>query len=296
MAETGISDGGFSGGGFSGPGFSGDEWRGRVGDTWADEWVRTDRSFAGLTGHLIDALAAALPSDATRAQRAVLDIGCGAGETALRLAVRRPDLAVTGLDLSDELVAAAQARSGDVPNVVFVGGDATNWRAAVPFNGALSRHGVMFFDNPHAAFAHIRAQLAPGAPFVFSCFAARADNPWASAAGDLLPSSPPADPHAPGPFAFADAGRVAGILADSGWRNAAPARIDFDYVAGAGDDPVADAVSYFARIGPVARALADLDPPARAAFRPRFAELLAGQVNDGEVRFDAAAWLWRATA
>jgi len=33
------------------------EWQGRVGQNWAAEWERTDRSFAALTPHLLAAIA-----------------------------------------------------------------------------------------------------------------------------------------------------------------------------------------------------------------------------------------------
>ena len=65
----------------------------------------------------------------------------------------------------------------------------------------------MFFAEPAAAFAHLRCASRAGSP---SCAgAAPSDNAWArepvAAARDLLPKPSPPDPHAPGPFAFADA-------------------------------------------------------------------------------------------
>lgn len=279
---------------------AGDEWRGRVGSSWAAEWVRTDRSFVGLTDHLVEAVSAALPLLAEPKQRAVLDIGCGAGETALKLAVRRADFDVTGLDLSDDLVAVARQRGEGQSNLGFVAGDAGAWRGSGhgsgSFDAALSRHGVMFFDDPVAAFVHLRRLMTPGAPLAFTCFAAREANPWASEVAELIGAPPPADPHAPGPFAFADANRVHDILAASGWRDARPERIDYRYVAGGGGAPVADALDFFMRIGPAARTIATLEPSMVAALRPRLTVWLDAHVEDSEVRFPAAAWLWRATA
>lgn len=275
---------------------AGEEWRGRVGGSWAAEWVRTDRSFSGLTGKLVEAIDAAVPHANGAARPAILDIGCGAGETALQLARSRPDVDVTGLDLSDELVAVAHGRAAGQANLSFVAGDAGHWRARARFDAALSRHGVMFFDDPVAAFTHLRSLMAPGAPLAFTCFAARTANPWASEIADLVGAPPPVDPCAPGPFAFADAGHVGDILRSSGWKDATVERVDYRYIAGGGADPVADAFDFFMRIGPAARLIATLAPSLRQALRPRLTAWLDAHVADGEVGFPACAWLWRAAA
>lgn len=276
--------------------FSGDEWRGRVGQSWAAEWVRTDRSFGQLSEQLVDALIARLSERPEAARCRILDIGCGAGDTAMRLTQRSPDLDIVGLDLSDELVAAAHNRGRLERNLSFVAGNAADWRTASVFDAALSRHGVMFFDDPVAAFAHFRGLLRPGAPFVFTCFAARAENPWATEIAELIGVPPALDPHVPGPFAFADAGRVDEILRSAGWREGVPERIEYRYVAGSGADPVGDAHDFFLRIGPAARHVAMLDAAARQVLDPRLRNWLATKEAHGEVSFPAAAWLWRATA
>lgn len=275
--------------------FAGDEWRGRVGSSWAAEWVRTDRSFSGLTGQLVDAVEAAI-GPAAGHRHLVLDIGCGAGETALKLAARRPDLDVVGLDLSDALVGVAKERGAGVPNLSFVAGDASVWSGHAPFDAALSRHGIMFFDEPASAFAHLHTLMRPGAPLCFTCFAAREDNEWAQGLAALVDAPAPVDPFAPGPFAFADAGRVAAILSGAGWQDAVPERIVFRYVAGAGPDPVGDALAFFARIGPAARAIAALDAESAEALRPRLTRWIEAHLRGGEISFPASVWLWRARA
>lgn len=275
--------------------FAGDEWRGRVGKGWAAEWERTDRSFAALTPKLLAAVMSVLPS-ATEQRLQVLDIGCGAGETTLTLADARSDVDVTGVDLSDELIAVAQSRVAGRSNCRFVAADAATWDPSDRFDAALSRHGVMFFADPVAAFVHLRTLMRPGAPLIFSCFRGRAENPWASEAIRLLGAPSPGDPYAPGPFAFADNARVAAILRDAGWTRAQATPLDFDYVAGAGADPAADALSFFSRIGPAAPLIAALPDSARADFNARFADILATNVHNGVVRYPAAAWVWTARA
>lgn len=269
------------------------DWAGLVGGTWASEWQRTDRSFAGLATSLDAAILAAAP-DAGRA----LDIGCGAGSTSIALATARPNLNVTGADLSPALLTVARERAAALANLDFVEGDVLLTAAArAPIDLLVSRHGVMFFADPVPAFAALHAAAAPDAHLVFSCFRAPADNAWASAVATAVTGSPPAPrTDAPGPFAFADEARVATILTDSGWREARATPIDYTYRAGEGAEAIADAVSFFSRIGPAAPLLRELPPAAREAALARLAAVCADHHNDGAVEFPAAAWLWTARA
>ena len=100
----------------------------------------------------------------------------------------------------------------------------------------------------------------------------------------------------PGPFAFADEARVKDILTAAGWTSPSATPIDYLYRAGEGDDPVADAVSFFARIGPTARALRDaLETDRHAALAIVSAACERYRVGNA-VDFPAAAWIWTATA
>jgi SAM-dependent methyltransferase len=269
------------------------EWSGRVGDTWAEEWRRTDRTFEPVDEALVDAVVRAL--DAHPAPR-VLEIGCGAGTTALHVARRLPGAEVTGIDLSPALVATATQRATDAPRCRFLEADASSWSAETGFDLVLSRHGVMFFDAPAPALAHIRTLAKPGAPFLFTCFRSARANTWASGLAHLLPQPTAADPHAPGPFAFADPERVSGLLAEAGWRGAAAVPVDYAYVAGAGEDPVADALEFFRRIGPTARAIRDLDADSRARLIDGLERSVRDHCVDGRVAYPGAAWLWTARA
>jgi len=65
---------------------------------------------------------------------------------------------------------------------------------------------------------------------------------------------------------------------------------------GGGDDPVADAVSYFTRIGPLASTIAATDPADRSRLLDRLAAALAHHSDGSCVQFPASAWLWRARA
>lgn len=267
------------------------DWSGRVGDVWADEWRRTDRSLAGLAQHLDAAILAAAPH-----QGSAIDIGCGAGGTSIALATARPQLSITGIDLSPSLVAIARSRAASLANLNFRVADAQSLGLA----GAdllFSRHGVMFFDDPVAGFAALRASAKPGAKLVFSCFRARAHNQWALmadvAVGNTVIAS---STYAPGPFALEDSDFTRNVLVRAGWVDATAQSVDFAYVAGGGEDPVEDALGFFSRIGPAARAMADTEPNRREAMRESLRGALAAHVENGAVTFGGGAWIWTATA
>ncbi len=273
---------------------SGKDWMDRVGTTWAEEWQRTDRTFADLAPHLDAAIDMAAPQGSGR----VLDIGCGAGSTSLGLARRRPDLAVTGIDISPALVAVARQRGDGIANLQFVLGDAGAPAGLPPQDLLVSRHGVMFFDDPAAALTRLRDAAAPDARLVFSCFRTLADNPWASELMAALTGRPPAPPpgYVPGPFAFADRDFTAGLLAAAGWHGIDAVRIDYANCAGAGADPVGDALATFARIGPAAPLLAAADPADRARLLEQLREVLERYREGDMVTMPASAWIWTATA
>lgn len=268
------------------------DWQGRVGRAWADHWRRTDRSFSGLTDVL-------LGQAIDRPFRRALDIGCGAGELALALARRHSGAEVVGLDISEDLIAVARERSGYLGNVFFQQADAAAWHLPGYAPDLLvSRHGVMFFDRPVAAFAHLRDIAAPGGRLVFSCFRSLSDNPWADRILSLLPPAAvvPVDPLQPGPFSLAERPQVEGILRESGWRDVHMQPVDYAFVLGAGEDPLEDALSYLAEIGPAARAMRLLSEDERVVFTGRLRRFLASQADDGLIALRAGAWIVTATA
>jgi len=263
------------------------EWQGNSGETWAAQWRRTDRSFTRLTERLLERTREFTFND-------VLDVGCGAGELSMAIARGRPDVTVTGVDVSPQLVEAARERGGHLGNLRFVLCDAAEWSGdgdSAP-DMLVSRHGVMFFDDPPAAFANLARQAQPGASLMFSCFREVPQNPFFTEILRLLPQRPePGDPTAPGPFAFADEDRVVPILRTGGWDHVAFEKFDFPMIAGAGENAVDEAVTYFSLIGPAARVAAEMDDAARQRFLDRVRDLCERNCREGIVALPAAAWI-----
>ncbi|MFA7588448.1 MAG: class I SAM-dependent methyltransferase, partial [Novosphingobium sp.] len=259
---------------------TGMDWAAQVGRNWAEMSQWTDRSFGGLTHALLERIAV-LPAGS------ILDVGCGAGELSLAVGRIRPEARVVGLDLSPDLLAVARSRGQGMQNVVFVEGDAASWEdPAFAPDAVISRHGVMFFADPVSGFRHLHDIGAPGAGLAFTCFRQAAENSWASGITALVPDrAASVDPHAPGPFAFADPEYVGGILDKAGWIDVDFAPVDYVYVAGDGSDPVAEAAYFFSRIGPAAAMLRELSDGPREAFANRLRDWLKEHCRDGVVSF-----------
>ncbi|RXD03892.1 class I SAM-dependent methyltransferase [Sphingomonas sp. UV9] len=268
------------------------DWTGKIGDVWAQEWRRTDRSFAALAPHLNAAILAAAPSET----RTIIDIGCGAGATSIATAQALPGAQITGIDLSPSLIATARHRTEAQPNASFRCADIT---AVAPEHAPVdlyaSRHGVMFFADPAVAFTILANAASPGAALVFSCFAERAANVWATEiVGATGGDTAAPESTTPGPFAFSNPPHVAEVLDAAGWHTTEPQRIDFAYRAGQGADPVADAVDYFRRIGPAASLIRDAAPEERDMHVARLTQVCERHRIGDAVDFPAAAWIWTA--
>src|SRR4051794_36215939 len=190
-------------------------WNGPAGERWSKAQDRIDHHLGLITEAL---LGLASPREGER----ILDIGCGGGTTALLLRERvGPDGAVTGIDISAPNLALARARAhAGMADVMFLDADAATYEFVPVFDLALSRFGVMFFDDPAAAFANLRKALVKDGRLVFVCWRTFKENEWAfapyQAALGLLPPQEPMDPHAPGPFAFADRERLLSVLEQAG--------------------------------------------------------------------------------
>jgi hypothetical protein len=138
-----------------------------------------------------------------------------------------------------------------------------------------------------------------GGRLAFVCWRAIAENPWATIPIEAIqpmltaPLAPP-DPDAPGPYAFADQGKVQRILQDAGWRGVAMSRWDGALTIGGGGSP-AEAADFLLRIGPCARAIADQQLDGGEARR-RLIERLSPHHDGAGVALPAACWLVAAAA
>ena len=110
--------------------------------------------------------------------------------------------------------AAQLAKDEGLGNVRFEQADAqVHPLGAGAFDVAISRFGVMFFEDPVAAFANIASGLRSGDRLAMVVWQSPQANEWMTSIRTALSSGagpPLAPPGAPGPFALADTGTPAG--------------------------------------------------------------------------------------
>jgi hypothetical protein len=191
-------------------------------------------------------------------------------------------------------VAQAHAREAQLHQLAFRNADASVAELPAANDLLFSRFGVMFFSEPVAAFRHMRTSLKAGARCVFVCWRAARENAWAmapliAARAAMGVTPPPADPNAPGPFAFADDARVRAILAEAGFADIVFTRHDAPIVYGSTPRAAAERAL---RVGPASRFARDMGE----AHRPRILDAVEQAfaplaTQDGEVRLTGSAWI-----
>ena len=196
-----------------------DFWSGKGGDIWVERQNAMDTMLSPLGE-------AALNKLNLNEGENVLDIGCGCGHTTLNIAKRiSPDGQVTGLDISKPMLKRAKESANEmsISNASFNCVDVqTDDMGEEVYSAAFSRFGVMFFEDPVAAFCNINKSLITGASLSFVCWQSPALNPWQSLFIEAvkkyvdLPSPPP---RSPSPFAFMESEYVSSILEESNFQN-----------------------------------------------------------------------------
>lgn len=191
------------------------DWAAARGEKWRDQLFLMEAMLAPVDDPLIGALALDAPFR-------IADIGCGGGGTTFAIAARaHTGSAVHGFDISPALIDAARARasSGDSAVTFALADVGTAPSPDTPYDRLVSRFGVMFYDDPPAAFANLARWLGPRGRFAFAVWGPPPDNPWMTSVRDVaseIIDVPPPDPEAPGPFRYAGADKLLALLDQAG--------------------------------------------------------------------------------
>jgi ubiquinone/menaquinone biosynthesis C-methylase UbiE len=274
-------------------------WNGPLFDIWVEY---RDIVAEGLRNHGEAALAASPPREGDR----VLDIGCGLGDTTVRLAgVIGSAGHAHGVDVAERMIELAiqEAAEAGLENVSFAACDVELTRFDQTFDYAYSRMGTMFFASPVAALRNVREALAPGGLLNMVVWRRKLDNEFMHRAELVVaeyleePEESDAPRCGPGPFSMANADTVTDVLKHAGYEDIGLARQDLPYKIG---NDLEQAVAFNMALGPAAEVLRMWGERVDD-IRPRIADDLREALGDfvvdgGEVVAPASTWAVTARA
>jgi SAM-dependent methyltransferase len=270
-----------------------DYWNGAGGEHWVAEQVRYDEINAEFGARVVAVLA---PQPGDR----VLDVGCGNGALSLAIApLVAPAGVVLGLDISGPMieVAAQRAHAARMSNAIFEHADAQTYQLeGAAFDAVVSRFGVMFFDDPDAAFATLARSLRRGGRTVFTCWQDLLANEWlmvpAGAALAHVPMPDLGEAGQPGPFSLAEPDRVRSILTGAGFGDVQVEDLRCPMRMGSTVD---DTVAFMQSTDMAAALMVDASDEVAAAAWAAVREALAPYAGPAGVVLQGAAWLVPAT-
>ncbi|MFW6076956.1 MAG: class I SAM-dependent methyltransferase [Hyphomicrobiales bacterium] len=250
----------------------------------------------GLTQHS----EAIFPSLPVRPGDRVLDVGCGFGDTAIKLAnMVGPEGEVVGIDCCDAFLdyARKDIEAHGLTNVSLMRGDAEVALPQDQFDFVFARFGTMFFANPVAGLRNMRKSLRPGGRMVHIVWRDRADNPWLSMAKDIVlqylpPPGDDAQTCGPGPFSMSNEDTVRAMMTAAGYSDIEFRRVDAPVLIGA---DVKDAIDFQLAIGPageVFREAGEVAEERREEIEAALAEAIARQTTSSEgIVMPSSSWV-----
>jgi len=230
----------------------------------------------------------------------VLDVGCGFGDTAIKLArIVGDEGEVVGIDCCDAFLDLARedAEREGLRNISFMRGDAEVALPEGEFDFVFARFGTMFFANPVAGLRNMRKALRPGGRMVHIVWRNRADNPWISMAKEIVLRFLPepgddAQTCGPGPFSMSNPETVTTMMKAAGYDNIEFQRVDAPVLVGRSVD---DAIDFQLALGPageVYREAGELAERRRGEIRDALAEAIGRQRKEADdIVMDSSSWV-----
>lgn len=231
---------------------------------------------------------------------AVLDVGCGFGDTTLSLAdLVAPYGQALGVDCCQNFLDQAWQRAelGWVPNVRFTSCDIEAERPEGQFDFVFARFGTQFFANPVAGLRSMRHCLRPGGRMAHMVWRNRADNPWLTRSRDVVQSILPkpgedARTCGPGPFSMADEDTTRAQMKAAGYSDICFERVDAKVLVGRS---IEEAIAFQLAIGPAGetfREAGQLGVERRAEVDAALTEMFATADHDDHgLWMESSSWL-----
>jgi SAM-dependent methyltransferase len=193
---------------------------------WAGSAAGWESGAAAFNRDAMPVSSAMIEALAPQPGHQLLELATGTGDTGLLAAeLVQPGGVVTLSDFVPEMLSAAQrmAEAARVTNVRFrqIDADLPLDVEAASLDGVLCRWGYHLLADGEAALRETRRVLRPGGRVALSAWTRPEDNPWSALPIRALVArglaEPPADPEAPGQFAWAREGAIAEHLDAAGF-------------------------------------------------------------------------------
>jgi SAM-dependent methyltransferase len=231
---------------------------------WEASSQFVDRHLAAATEMLLDS------ADVGEGD-AVLDLAAGPGGAGLAAAERvGPKGSVVLSDVAAEMVAVAARRASASSNVTVATFDQSEIASEDScFDAVISRHGLMFAEEPVSTVREIARVLRDGGRYAAMTWAGRDLNPWLGLVLDAVGeqfgvSFPP--PNVRGPFSLADPTLLRSTLTDGGLEDVRVETVETPM-------RLASLAAWWEQVprlaGPLAIALAGMEPDVRAEIEQR---------------------------
>ena len=260
-------------------------WDGIGGDRWVSNIARLDKMLAPTSKILLTEVS-------KNPSNNLLELGCGAGDLAASISAKTANLSIDALDISYKILVLAKKRIKNNTKINLIHGDAQSYNFKNRFYDLVySKFGVMFFNDPAAAFTNINRSIKEKGKLVFLSWNILEQNPWmdrpSQAAFTVLPQPEKQKENSPGAFSLAKKEVIRTILTSSGFKNICSRKHEINVNLGS----LTQAVDFATQLGPAATPFSEAKKSEKKEAKAAIRDELKKFKNGSNIVLPGSCWL-----